>query len=250
MSTGSAVVREIFSSAQGEGPLVGVRQIFLRLAGCNLRCAYCDTNLQQPDCCRYQAADESAAGLPKWREVPNPLTLSQVAEIIEQLGPAAHHSLSITGGEPLLWADFLGQLLPGLRGFRQGFFLETNGTLPDKLERVLPLLRWVSMDIKLPCYLNGQEYWARHEQFISLAREKNLYIKIVLDDGAPLEQFMQAVRLVSCCDRNIPLVIQPLTRGGKVALSPARALELQARALEYLADVRLVPQAHVVMGLL
>ena len=36
-------INEIFSSIQGEGPVVGYKQLFIRFCGCNLNCAYCDT---------------------------------------------------------------------------------------------------------------------------------------------------------------------------------------------------------------
>ena len=39
----TATIQEIFSGIQGEGVLVGVRQIFLRFHGCQLHCRYCDT---------------------------------------------------------------------------------------------------------------------------------------------------------------------------------------------------------------
>ena len=44
---------EVFSSFQGEGLYVGQRQLFIRFAGCNLRCRFCDT----------EAAQESTFGL-------------------------------------------------------------------------------------------------------------------------------------------------------------------------------------------
>ena len=37
-------INEVFSSIQGEGTLIGRRQVFIRFSGCNLDCNYCDTS--------------------------------------------------------------------------------------------------------------------------------------------------------------------------------------------------------------
>ncbi|MCK5661099.1 MAG: 7-carboxy-7-deazaguanine synthase QueE, partial [Methanosarcinales archaeon] len=42
-------IYEIFNSIQGEGPYVGMRQVFVRFCGCNLACEYCDTYESRKD---------------------------------------------------------------------------------------------------------------------------------------------------------------------------------------------------------
>lgn len=41
--TNKTKIREIFTSIQGEGLYIGVKQLFIRFCGCNLKCDYCDT---------------------------------------------------------------------------------------------------------------------------------------------------------------------------------------------------------------
>ena len=78
-------VKEIFSSVQGEGPLVGYKQLFIRLCGCNWDCKYCDTDYDIENSKEY-TADE----------------LSEIcAKNIDC------HSVSLTGGEPLLNVEFI-----------------------------------------------------------------------------------------------------------------------------------------------
>jgi len=87
-------IKDIFYSFQGEGPYIGYPQIFVRLYGCNIYCNYCD----EPDFPRQRkrvSIEEIQAQL-------QPLLLNPV------------HSISITGGEPLLQADALAELLPTL----------------------------------------------------------------------------------------------------------------------------------------
>jgi organic radical activating enzyme len=52
-----AKIKEIFTSIQGEGPYIGVKQLFVRFCGCNLMCEYCDTNYDSKDS-RIYTVDE------------------------------------------------------------------------------------------------------------------------------------------------------------------------------------------------
>ena len=94
----SGYLSEIYSAVQGEGPLVGVRQIFLRFALCDLRCVWCDTpdSLVRTKKCTV----EEKSGQRMFSEVENPLSEHDLFQYIKNLEPEFHHSFSITGGEP------------------------------------------------------------------------------------------------------------------------------------------------------
>lgn len=235
---------EIFSSVQGEGPLVGCRQIFLRFAGCNLTCDYCDTPGNVPLHCRW----EKRPGTHDFILLSNPLTPEEVALKVGELNPAAHHSISLTGGEPLLHTTFLLELIPLIQGTRQGIYLETNGTLPAMLEQVLPMVDIISMDIKLPETAGIQPCWQEHREFLALARQKYVFVKLVVDEKTKPGEIEQSLQLILSVG-DIPLVIQPVTPpGGKPRMAPEKLLAFQAQALERLTDVRIIPQTHKFLG--
>ncbi len=241
-----ACLQEIFSSVQGEGPYVGYRQIFLRFAGCNLTCAYCDTLIEPAPACRC----ELTPGKKDFRFVSNPLTPPQVARMVETLNPAIHHSLSLTGGEPLLHNEFLLELIPLLRGCRLRIYLETNGTLPQELKRLIHLVDIIAMDIKLPGTSRLPPLWDEHRKFLAAARQKEVFVKIVVDEKTSFQELDEALRLLKEAGE-VPLIIQPVTlAGGKLGIGPERMLLLQERALKILPQVRIIPQIHSVLNLL
>ena len=69
---------EVFSSIQGEGMLVGCRQVFVRMAMCNLACSYCDTPYAPQPSCRVE--DAPASG--NFRNLPNPVSLETLYNIL------------------------------------------------------------------------------------------------------------------------------------------------------------------------
>ncbi|MBQ6006687.1 MAG: 7-carboxy-7-deazaguanine synthase QueE [Selenomonadaceae bacterium] len=237
---------EIFSSIQGEGKYVGCRQIFIRLADCNLNCAYCDTDYRCADYCKV----ETAAGSMTFRKMKNPLTVEQVAEIVYNLLEVPTQALSITGGEPLIHWQFIRELSEAVRRFGLKILLETNGTLYDELSKVLDAVDIISMDIKLPSVV-GKDLFELHRRFLEVSRGKEVYVKIVVTGDTTLEEFLSAVRLVASIDRGIMLIIQPVTpcRGVK-AISTERLLKLQGEALREVRDVRVIPQTHKLIGAL
>ena len=241
-------VLEIFSSVQGEGKFVGCRQVFVRLAGCNLRCNYCDTNFTRADFCNV----ETSAGSMQFTKIKNPVKPAQVVEIVKKFHEQTPvHSVSFTGGEPLLsWKFFYDAATEIRKSCDAKIFLETNGTLYDKLEKVLNVVDIISMDIKFPS-VTGENLFAQHKKFLQIAQVKDLYVKAVISFETSLEEFLAAVELVSEISPLILFIIQPVTPIGKIqAALPDKLFAFQNAALKKLRDVRIIPQTHKLIKIL
>jgi 7-carboxy-7-deazaguanine synthase len=248
MSNSSAPMVECFSSVQGEGVLVGLRQAFIRFSGCNLNCSFCDTpgTTATPEKCLL----ELTPGRRDFFEAPNPVPCDRVVSLIESWTsgwPGVHHSISVTGGEPLLHAPFLQEWLPRLRRLLP-IHLETNGTLPAALAPLIPHLDYIGMDIKLPSASGCQGLWREHEEFLEIASQKKVFVKVVIDQTTEDWEIERSLRMIAKVDPDIPLILQPVTLpDGSIPMSPLRMLEFQELASE-LKEVRVIPQTHKFMG--
>lgn len=254
-ATNSVRLVEVFSSIQGEGILVGRRQVFVRTFGCNLRCTYCDSpeTLKEsgsPKECRV----ERRAGTWTFDKISNPVSASDLTAIVEGFQHEPHHSVSITGGEPLLHARFLEAWLPQVRRIGLKVFLETNGLLVDHLKRIVHLVDYVSMDFKPPTAtgLCADDTWSRHRAFLEAARKACVYGKLVVTPTTSNEELDSIIGVMQEVDKTIPLILQPVTPCGLEvkAAAPDRVMELQTRAARLLEDVRVIPQTHKMMSLL
>lgn len=239
---------ELFSSIQGEGVLVGLRQVFLRFHGCNLRCSCCDTEgATIPEFCLM----EGTPGRRDFIHMKNPVALERVVSLLEgwqQGWPGLHHSLSLTGGEPLLKYEILLDWLPVLANLFP-IYLETNGVLHSALARLINHFDHISMDIKLPSTSGQTNLWEHHSDFLKVAAQKDVFVKTVIDNQTEDWEIIRACEIITAVNRAIPLILQPVTlANGHVGISPLRMLELQELACGILAEVRVIPQTHKFIG--
>lgn len=224
-----AEITEVFPSIQGEGIFVGQPQVFIRFAKCNLSCDYCDTT----------------------KDGGKPYGVYNLLNCVNKInGLDRIDTVSITGGEPLLYSDFLKQFLPQLKKRNFKVYLETNGTLPAELKKVLGLVDTIAMDIKMPSSQRGRNLWKSHKDFLRAANKKNVFVKAVVTDRTSAEEIKKTVAIIKAISTRIPFVIQPVTPVNRTTkkISPGRLLEFQALAKSVLNDVRIVPQIHKALG--
>lgn len=238
---------EIFSSVQGEGKYIGCRQIFVRFSNCNLRCEYCDTNFNRTEFCNV----ENFSGAMKFSQIENPVSAEKTAEIIKKFhSEVPVHSVSFTGGEPLLNENFIFEVAKILKDSGLKIFLETNGTLYKELKKIIDSVDIVSMDLKLPS-VTGKNFFQQHKKFLELAQKKDIYTKIVVSDETTLEEFQTAIDTIFSVSTKILLILQPVTPVGKIkSVSSEKLLYLQSVAMKKIEDVRIIPQTHKFLKLL
>ena len=215
-------IKDVFYSYQGEGPWVGYPQLFIRFWGCNIHCAYCD----EPD-------------FREDREQHTELLLRQrIAPFLKK----PIHSISITGGEPLVQPEAIEAIakmtdLP--------LYLESNATLPPQLDRVKDCFTYFSMDYK-------PGYEETFEASLKIIKDKpNVFVKLVLLRDFKDSEIEFVSNTINKVNPDIPLVIQPVTPFADITVPPTEddihRAYLGAKAL--IPDVRIIPQTHKMIGL-
>ncbi len=217
-------IAEIFLSIQGEGLYVGERQVFVRLADCNLNCRYCDT---KTDFFREYEPEVLLAELNYYRN--------------------NYPSVTFTGGEPLVQKDFLKEILALTRnsGFKN--YLETNGTLVEALEEVIENVDIVAMDFKFPSSTGGRGFWNEHRRFLKVACRKDVFIKAVVCASTLESDLREAVRVIREIDPASILVLQPDSS------ADYSDIEEKIRRFKYICiseniAVCIIPQIHKLVG--
>jgi 7-carboxy-7-deazaguanine synthase len=172
---------ELYKSVQGESSFAGVPCIFVRLAGCNLRCSWCDS-------------EYTFTG-------GKPFTNAEILAEIEALQPC--RLIEFTGGEPMLQARELLPLMQQLLDLGYELMIETSG---ERLLADVPRAVHKIVDVKCPG--SGMGHTFRMENLEALTERDE--VKFVLLDRADYE-FARAFIREHCLE----------TRCGQVLLSPA-----------------------------
>lgn len=201
-------INSIFYSIQGEGYDAGIPTIFIRLAGCNLRCSYCDTKYAY-----YEG-----------REM-------EIDEIFREIKRWDCRRICITGGEPLL-QNGIYKLIDFLLKNEYEVSVETNGSIG--ISELASRNVVIKMDIKCPS--SGMHEKMKMEN-INLLREKD-ELKFIIDGR---EDYEYAKKIMKKYKPVCNVIFQPVW--GKIE----NAKEIAEWILKDCIDVRFSIQIHKIL---
>ena len=218
-----ARISEIFKSIQGEGIYQGTPQVFVRFFGCNLKCVFCDTQLH--------AYEEK--------------TIDSVLQDIESYSD--YHSVSLTGGEPLLQVDFLAELTKILRQNNKITYLETNCTLYKNLEEIIDFIDIIAMDFKLPSSTGLGNFWLRHREFLKVALQKEVFVKAVIGKNTDLEDILESIVIIKEIKPDLYFILQPENPHEEILEDKLK--DFHSVCSEQGINVKVMPQLHKKLGI-
>jgi 7-carboxy-7-deazaguanine synthase len=175
-------IAEIFHSIQGEGELTGVPSVFIRTAGCNLRCAWCDTPYAS------------------WKPEGNEMSIVQ---IMNEVDKHSTRFVVLTGGEPMVAKD-IDALAEQLHANGKHITIETAATIPPggikcdlaslspKLSNSTPGTEAIGSD-----WIERHERTRRQPDVLRQWVSKYHYqLKFVLSESANLTEIEETIALI------------------------------------------------------
>lgn len=218
MQKHSVKIKEIFTSIQGEGTYIGQKHIFIRFSRCNLNCKYCDTDFKTN------------------------LKEYSVDELYDYLKNIDCQTLSLTGGEPLLEADFLEEFLKKYYSkLNKKIYLETNGVLTSELKKIIDFVDIVAMDIKLKSATGQENNFLENDNFLKIASKKEAFIKVVFNGKIEEDEIFNVVQLAKKYGSTV--ILQP-----EMPIKDNNIIKTFDKFYEKYKNIRLIPQVHKFLG--
>lgn len=221
-----AELAEVFASIQGEGLVIGKPCVFVRFAGCNLRCSLCDTKYSW------------SGGY-----------LLTAEELVSRVREYGLRTVVYTGGEPLLQPKVLEYVSSALHGVGYLQVVETNASIvPSNIDVLAKTIDVWSLSPKLPS-MNPNYNLDWYRLFLdslmqNLPRGKLVYVKFAvgrLDELSLVKQ--EYDKYISRHLDEDRVVLQPLNGSG-ISYN-----QLALEALRMKLNFRVLPQLHKLAGL-
>lgn len=229
---------EIFTSIEGEGILFGTKTMFVRMAGCPLKCHWCDTPYALPMESGEQYSIEQAKDLIAKNLLPNT------------------YKVNFTGGEPLAQHEAVIELARFARAMGLRTYLESACYDSARFEKVLPEIDICKIEFKLrdACAVDNKAYDTLLENALeclglSVGSGKVTFVKIVVTNSSDLAEFENLVKRIFSLTKASDIagfIIQPSNKIDEPTLE--KLFGFYDAVYPHYSEIRVVPQMHKAIG--
>ena len=237
-SSTRAKISEIFTSIEGEGILFGTKTMFVRLAGCPLKCYWCDTP--------YALPMDSGIDYP----------IDEVKEVISKSLQPNTYKVNFTGGEPLVQYEAVSELAKFVRQKGLRIYLESACYDAGRFAKVLPYIDLCKVEFKLrdSKVVHEEHYGNLIKNELeclkhAISSGKPTYIKVVVTNSSNLKEFKQVtyeVFKIAGPSELAGFIIQPSYTIDEPTLDVLFGFYDAVYPL--FDQVRVVPQLHKIIG--
>ncbi len=238
MNPNTIQLSEIFTSIEGEGMLFGTKTLFVRMAGCHLKCRWCDTSYALP---MYSG---------------NSYSLDYVKKLIADHLQPFTYKVNFTGGEPLVQHEAVIELAKFVREKGLTTYLESACYDSNRFSKLLPYIDICKVEIKMSdskvVDTNHYDELLQNEircLMAAVSNRKITYIKIVVTNSTDSKEFAVLVQNIFQRVNSEAIggfVIQPSDRIDEPTTE--RLLKFYDIVCPHYREVRIIPQLHKQMG--
>lgn len=230
---------EIFTSIEGEGIFFGTKTLFIRMAGCHLKCHWCDTGYALP------------------MNSGNSYSLNDVKNMIREKLTKNTYKINFTGGEPLIQYDIVKDLARFIKeeiGLRT--YIESSCYDFNRFNEVLPYFDICKIEFKMKdSNVVKKEHYnnllKNEMECLKMAIKNNkiTFIKIVVSNYTNVEEFSELIYDIFGtinAESLAGFIIQPTTKINEPTVESL--LKFYDLVYPKYNDVRIIPQLHKVIG--